>query len=159
MNRRAFISGMAGSLLAAPFAAEAQQAGKVYRIGYLFEFEMPGPTPSPLRAFEETLRELGYVEGRNLAVERRFAAFKYDRLPELAADLVRLKPDVIVTGGNLSIAALKQATTTAPIVMVWAVDPVGAGLVTSLARPSGNITGASLDFDPEFIAKQLEMLN
>ena len=133
--------------------------GKVYRIGYLFEFERPDPTPSPLRAFEETLRELGYVEGRNLAVERRFAAFKYDRLPELAADLVRLKPDVIVTGGNLSIAALKQATTTAPIVMVWAVDPVGAGLVTSLARPSGNITGASLDFDPEFIAKQLEMLN
>jgi putative ABC transport system substrate-binding protein len=159
MDRRAFISGMAGSLLAAPFAAEAQPAGKVYRIGHLFEFEMPGPTPSPLRAFEETLRELGYVEGRNLAVERRFAAFKYDRLPELAADLVQLKPDVIVTGGNLSIAALKQATTTAPIVMVWAVDPVGAGLVTSLARPGGNITGASLDFDPEFIAKQLEMLN
>ena len=159
MNRRTFLSALSGSLLAAPLAAEAQQAGKVYRIGYLFEFEMPGPTPSPLRAFEETLRELGYVEGRNLAVERRFAAFKYDRLPELAADLVQLKPDVIVTGGNLSIAALKQATTTAPIVMVWAVDPVGAGLVTSLARPGGNITGASLDFDPEFIAKQLEMLN
>jgi putative ABC transport system substrate-binding protein len=146
-------------VLLTPLAADAQQAGKVYRIGYLFEFSPPDPIPSPLRAFEETLRELGYVEGRNLAVERRFAAFQYDRLPELAADLVQLKPDVIVTAGNLSIAALKHATTTVPIVMVWAADPVGAGLVTSLARPGGNITGANLDFDPEFIAKQLAMLN
>jgi putative ABC transport system substrate-binding protein len=161
MDRRRFLLISLAGAIAAPLAAGAQQAQKVYRIGYLFEFEMrpPDPTPSPLGAFEETLRELGYVEGRNLAVERRFAAFKYDRLPDLAADLVRLKPDVIVTGGNPSIAALKQATTTAPIVVVWAVDPVGAGLVTSLARPGGNITGASLDFDPEFITKQLEMLN
>jgi putative ABC transport system substrate-binding protein len=159
MQRRTFLGVLAGGLLVAPLAAGAQQAGKVYRIGYLFEYKPPDATPSPLRAFEETLRELGYVEGRNLAVERSFAAFKYERLPELAADMVRLKPDVIVTGGNLSIAALKHATTTVPIVMVWAVDPVGARLVTSLAQPGGNITGASLDFDPEFIAKQLEMLN
>ncbi len=150
------------AILAAPLASEAQQAGRMYRISYLFEGAPPDQTspPSPqLRALEETLRELGYVEGRNLVVERRFAAFKYDRLPDFAAELVRLKPDLIVTGGNPSIAALKQATTTVPIVMTWAIDPVGAGLVTSLARPGGNITGASLSTGPEFIAKQLEILN
>jgi putative ABC transport system substrate-binding protein len=92
-------------------------------------------------------------------VERRYAAFKYDRLPDLAAELVRLKPDVIVTGGNPSIAALKQATTTVPIVMAWAIDPVGTGLVTSLTRPGGNITGSTLSTGPEFIATQLEILN
>jgi len=99
------------------------------------------------------------VEGRNLVVERRFAAFQYDRLPDLAAELVRLKPDVILTGGNPSIAAVKQATATVPVVMAWAIDPVGAGLVTSLARPGGNITGSSLSTGPEFMAKQLEILN
>jgi len=109
MDRRAFISGITGGLLAAPLGAEAQQAGKVYRIGYLLEGP-PGQTSPQGRALEETLRELGYVEGRNLVVERRFAAFQYDRLPDLAAELVRLKPDVILTGGNPSIAALKQAT-------------------------------------------------
>jgi putative ABC transport system substrate-binding protein len=99
------------------------------------------------------------VEARNLVVERRYAAFKYDRLPDLTAELVRLKPDVIVTGGNPSIAALKRATTTVPIVMAWAIDPVGAGLVTSLTRPGGNITGSTLSTGPEFIATQLEILN
>jgi len=130
----------------------------MYRIGYLFD-GLPDQASSIRGAFEESLRELGYVEGRNLVVERRYAAFKYDRLPDLAAELVRLKPDVIVTGGNPSIAALKQATTTVPIVMAWAIDPVGAGLVTSLARPGGNITGSSLSRGPEFMAKQLEILN
>jgi putative ABC transport system substrate-binding protein len=142
--------------LGAPLAAEAQQAGRMYRIGYLLEGRPDQPS---LWALEETLRDLGYVEGRNLVVERRFAAFKYDRLPDLAAELVRLKPDLIVTVGNPGIAALKQATTTVPIVMTWAIDPVGAGLVTSLARPGGNITGLSLSTGPEFIAKQLEILN
>src|SRR6266567_913896 len=157
MERRRFIKVIAGGLLAAPLASEAQQAGRMYRIGYLFEGRPPaGP---PQRALEEALRELGYVEGKNLMVERRFAAFKYDRLPDLAAELVRLKPDVIVTGGNPSIAALKQATTTVPIVMAWTIDPVGAGLVASLARPGGNITGSSLSTGPEFMAKQLEILN
>jgi putative ABC transport system substrate-binding protein len=163
VHRRAFLGSLTGGLLAAPLAARAQQAGRMYRIGYLFEGAPPDQTPSPLRsplwALEETLRELGYAEGRNLVVERRFAAFKYDRLPDLAAELVRLKPDVILTGGNPSIAALKQATTTVPIVMAWAIDPVGAGLVTSLARPGGNITGSTLSTGPEFIAKQLEILN
>ncbi len=147
-------------ILVAPLGGEAQQAGRMYRIGYLFEGP-PGQisASAPLRVLEENLRDLGYVEGRNLVVERRFAAFKYDRLPDLAAELVRLKPDVILTGGNPSIAALKQATTTVPVVMAYAVDPVGAGLVTSLARPGGNITGSSATTGPEFIAKQLEILN
>ena len=161
-DRRSFIGTLAGALLASPLASEAQQAGRIYRIGYLFEGAPPDQAspPSPqLRALEETLRELGYVEGRNLLVERRFAAFKYDRLPDLAAELVRLKPDLIVTGGNPSITALKQATTTVPIVMTWTIDPVGAGLVTSLARPGGNITGLALSTGPEFVAKQLEILN
>jgi putative tryptophan/tyrosine transport system substrate-binding protein len=111
-----------------------------------------------LKALEESLRELGYVEGRNLVVERRYAAFEYDRLPELVAELLRLKPDVIMAGGNPSIAVLKDATTTVPIVMTYSIDPVGAGLITSLARPGGNITGMSLTTGPEFIAKQLEIL-
>ncbi len=148
------------AILAAPLASEAQQAGRMYRIGYLLDGRPPDQTPSPpLRALEETLRDLGYVEGRNLVFERRFASLKYDRLPDLAAELVRLKLDVIVTGGNPAIAALKRATTTVPIVMLWADDPVGAGLVTSLARPGGNITGSSLTAGPEFSAKQLEILN
>ena len=156
MERRRFIKVIAGGLLAAPLASEAQQAGRMYRIGYLLEGRPPaGP---PQRALEEALRELGYVEGKNLMVERRFAAFKYDRLPDLAAELVRLKPDVIAAGGNLSIAALKQATTTVPIVMVWAIDPVGARLVASLARPGENITGLAVSTGPEFLAKQLEIL-
>jgi putative ABC transport system substrate-binding protein len=157
IDRRRFLLTSVAGALAAPVGAEAQ-AGKVYRIGFLFEGEAIVNSPQ-LKALEESLRDSGYVEGRNLVVERRYAAFKYDRLPELAADLVRLKPDVIVTGGTPSIAALKHATTTVPIVMAWCVDPVGAGLITSLARPGGNITGTSLSTGPEFIAKQLETLN
>ena len=157
MDRRSFLGTLAGGLLAGPLAAEAQQTGRMYRIGYLGE-----GTPENALVLEETLRELGYlgyVEGRNLVVERRFAAFKYDRLPDLAAELVRLKPDVLVTGGNPGIAALRQATATVPIVMAWASDPVGAGLVTSLARPGGNITGLTLGTGPEFVTKELQILH
>ena len=156
ISRRGFLAGSV-ALLAAPLAAEAQQTGRVYRIGYLGE-----GTPENALVLEESLRELGYlgyVEGRNLVVERRFAAFKYDRLPDLAAELVRLKPDVLVTGGNPGIAALRQATATVPIVMAWASDPVGAGLVTSLARPGGNITGLTLGTGPEFVTKELQILH
>lgn len=137
--------------------AEAPPAGRTYRIGYLGE---SGPEQAPfLRPFEESLRKLGYVEGTNLVIERRWAAFRYDRLPDLAAELVRLKPDVLAAGGTPAIAALKQATTTVPIVMTWSIDPVGAGFITSLARPGGNITGTSLSTGPEFMAKQLEILH
>ena len=131
----------------------------MYRLGYVFEGTRIVPDPPQLKALEERLRELGYVEGTNLVVERRYAAFKYERLPELVAELVRLKPDVIMAGGNPSIAALKHATNTVPVVMAFSIDPVGAGLITSLARPGGNITGMSLTTGPEFIAKQLEVLN
>jgi ABC-type uncharacterized transport system substrate-binding protein len=158
IDRRRFLLTSLASALAVPVAAGAQ-AGKVYRVGYLFESQPPDPTPGPLRAFENALRDMGYVEWRNLVVERRFAGFKWDRLPALAAELVRLKPDVILTGGSPSIGALKQATTTIPIVMAWSIDPVGAGFVTSLARPGGNITGLSLTTGPEFIVKQLEILS
>jgi putative ABC transport system substrate-binding protein len=156
MDRRAFLAG-AVALLAAPLTVEAQQTRRMYRIGYLGE----GMSENDF-VLQETLRELGYLgyaEGRNLMVERRHAAFKYDRLPDLAAELVRLKPDVLVTGGNPGIAALRQATATVPIVMAWAIDPVGAGLVTSLARPGGNITGLTLGTGPEFITKELQILN
>jgi putative ABC transport system substrate-binding protein len=157
MDRREFIGTVAGGLLTAPLAAEAQPAKKAYRMGYLSEGK---PIPSPqLKAFEESLRELGYEEGKNLVVERRYAEFNYDRLSALAADLVRLKPDVIVTGGNPTIAALKHATTAVPIVMAWSIDPVGAGVIESLARPGGNVTGTTLSTGPEFIGKQLEILN
>jgi putative ABC transport system substrate-binding protein len=147
---------LTGSLLAAPLAAEAQPAGRMYRIGYLAE----GPPPSSVLADTlRELRELGYVEGQNLVIDSRFAGFKYDRLPGLAAELVRLKPDVLMVAGNPGSAALRHATSTIPIVMAWAIDPVGSGLVTSLARPGGNMTGSTLGTGPEFIRKQLEILN
>ena len=159
MNRRDLVILLGGAALAWPLAGHAQQVGRMYRIGYLLEPARPDEVASLLRALEESLRELGYVEGRNLVVERRFAAFKYDRLPDLAAELVRLKPDLIVAGSSPGVAAaLKQATTTVPIVIVGAIDPVGTGLVTSLARPGGNITGLSISTGPEFLAKQLEIL-
>src|SRR5712692_8724028 len=161
MQRRTFMALVSSGLLAAPLAAEAQQPGKVYRLGYLSEgkpTDRASPMAAPLRALVETLHELGYVEGRNLIIDSRFAAFSYDRVPELAADLVRLKPDAIVTGGTANIAALKHATTTVPVVMTYAPDPVGDGLITSLRNPGGNITGMSATTGPEFIAKQLEIL-
>ena len=123
--------------------AEAQQTGKVPRIGFL-----DGSTASGIavlsEAFRQELTKLGWVEGKNIAIEYRFAEQKRERLPELAADLVRLKVDlIVVTGGPVALAA-KRATTTIPIVMVTAGDPVGAGLVGSLARPGGNVTGFSV---------------
>jgi putative ABC transport system substrate-binding protein len=156
MNRRRFLLTSLAGALAAPLGAEAQPAGNVWRIGHLFEQAEAQP---PLRVFAEGLRELGYVEGKNLVVESRFAAFQHDRLPALAAELVRLKPDVIVTASNPALtAALKRATPTVPIVFVGIGNPVEAGLVTSLARPGANVTGLSMGTSPEFGAKQLEIL-
>jgi putative ABC transport system substrate-binding protein len=135
MNRRAFIGTLACGLLAAPLAAEAQQAGKVAKIGVL---EFGGSTNS---AFGQQLRELGYIEGQNLILEHRFAEGRAERLPDLAAELVRLKVDVIVAGGTPPPLAAKHATSTIPIVMAAAGDPVRTGLVANLARPGGNVTG------------------
>ncbi len=141
MDRRAFISTLAGGLLATPLAVNAQQTGKVYRIGFL----SPGPGPSSsTEAFRQGLRELGYVEGRNFIIEYRWAAGKVERLPELAKELVLLKVNIIVASSTPTIEAAKRATSTIPIVMVAVADPVGSGLVDGLARPGGNVTGLSL---------------
>jgi putative ABC transport system substrate-binding protein len=158
ISRRAFLGTVAGGLLTTPLDAGAQQSGKIYRIGFL----APGSS-SDLRirrffeAFRNSLGELGYVEGKNITIESRWAAGKYDRLPGLAAELVRLKMDVLVTNAVPAIRAAKEATSTIPIVMAGVVDPVATGLVASLARPGGNITGLSV-MTPELVGKQLEML-
>jgi putative ABC transport system substrate-binding protein len=136
--------------------ATAQQTGKVSRIGFLDPSTASG-SPVLLEAFRQELRQLGWVEGKNITIEHRFAEQKSERLPELAADLVRLKVDLIVVVATPSALAAKSATTTIPIVMTNVGDPVGAGLIASLARPGGNVTGfASLS--PELNTKRLEIL-
>jgi len=135
--------------------AEAQQAGKVYRIGYLSRDSAEGHK-SLLAAFQQGLRELGYVEGQNITIEYRYAERKRHRRSALAAELVRLKVDIIVSGGGGALAA-KNATSTIPIVMTYSADPVKAGLVASLAHPGGNVTGLS-DFHGDLVAKRLELL-
>jgi putative tryptophan/tyrosine transport system substrate-binding protein len=142
------------SLLVAPLAAEAQPPGKVYRIGFL------STDPPPARGWEallDGLRERGYSEGRNLVFERRFSEGKAERFPELAAELVRLRVDLIIVMTTPAALAAKHATQTIPIVMPAAIDPVGAGLVASLAQPGGNITGLS-SVGPELSGKRLELL-
>jgi ABC-type uncharacterized transport system substrate-binding protein len=144
------------SLLLAPLVAEAQQSAKGHRIGLLIGSSESFVAPY-IGIFRQALRALGYVEGQNIAIEYRYADGKYERLPALAADLVRLKVDVIVTEGTPPSHAAKQATTTIPIVMTATGDPVVTGLVASLARPGGNLTGASFFF-PEIAAKRLQLL-
>ena len=157
MNRRTFLCGLTLGTLAAPLAAEAQ-AGKIARIGFLSPGSASDPRmPLRLGAFRQGLRELGYVEGQNIAIESRWAEGKYDRLPGLAAELVRLKVDVIVTYAPPAIQAAKQASGTIPIVMAGIGDPVATGFVATLAHPGGNITGLST-MSPELIGKQLEIL-
>jgi putative ABC transport system substrate-binding protein len=140
MDRRGFIHTLTGSLLATPLAAEAQPAGKVPRVGVLSGGSRSDPVPRGVDAVQQGLRELGYVEGQSIAIEYRWAEWKYERLPALAAELVRLKVDVIVATVAVAIQAAKHATKAIPIVMV-ANDPVAAGFVASVARPEGNITG------------------
>ena len=144
------------ALLAAPLAAEAQPAGKVYRIGFLSTTGCP-IRPEIMDPFRQGLRELGYVEGQNIIIECRGAAGAGDRLPGFAAELVRLNVDVIVAVGTASALAAKQATNTIPIVMVYVGDPVGSGLVASLARPEGNVTGLSV-LAPDMVPKALGIL-
>jgi putative ABC transport system substrate-binding protein len=155
MDRRALLAG-AAAFLAAPLAADAQAPAKVPRIGLLL-----GPTPAVgapyLEYFRQGLRELGHVEGQNIAFEYRFAEGKYERLPTLAAELVRLNVDVIVTSAGPVPRAAKQATSTIPIVLTSQIDPVAAGLVASLARPGGNVTGLTI-MGLEVVGKHLELL-
>jgi len=136
--------------------AEAQQPTKIPRIGYL-GFGSPSTIPARIEAFRRGLRELGYVEGKNIFIEWRHAEGNADRLPSLAAELVRIKVDVIVTNGPYSTRAAKKVTVTIPIVMASVGDPVGDGIVASLARPGGNITGLS-SLAPELSGKRLEIL-
>src|SRR6516162_1942640 len=156
MNRRAFIGGLGGAA-AWPVLARGQQLEKLPVIGYL----SPGsPTVGPLArhdAFQEGLRELGYVEGKNIAIADRFADGKFDHLDELASELVRLKVDVLVSVVTQASLAAKNATSTIPVVMVSVGDPVGAGLVASLARPDANVTGTSA-MTIEVIGKSLALL-
>ena len=145
MKRREFITLLGGTAASAPFAARAQQpAGRVYRVGYL----AGGSQPTQLhfiKAFEEGLRSLGYRVGKNIVIEYRFADGEVQRLPALAADMVRLGVDVIVSGNSQSTIAAMKATTTIPIVMTSSANPVSVGLIASLARPGGNVTGFSVD--------------
>jgi ABC-type uncharacterized transport system substrate-binding protein len=136
--------------------AEAQQPKRVPQIGYLGGSSLSA-IPARIEAFRQSLRELGYVEGKNIVIDWRWAEGKVDRLPALAAELVRLKVDVIVTGTPQATRSAKQATVTVPIVMAFDDDPVGSGFVASLARPGGNITGLS-SLSPELSGKQLELL-
>jgi putative ABC transport system substrate-binding protein len=154
MDRRAFIAMVGGSILAAPLTGQAQQQPKVARIGMLGAQAL-GPDVDD--AFRDGLHQFGYVEGKNISIEWRGVQASAERLPELAADLVRLKVEVIVASNNPAVAAAQKATTTIPIVMVHSTDPVHLGFVTSLARPAGNITGLTLQ-TPELAGKRLELL-
>jgi ABC-type uncharacterized transport system substrate-binding protein len=152
MDRRAFLGILA--LLAAPRAAEAQRSVMIPRVGVIGERSQTDPF---LEAFREGLRARGYVDGRGLALEYRYALGALDRIPALAAELARLPVDLLVVGGTVSAQAAKRVAPTVPIVFVTSGDPVASGLVASLSRPGGNVTGLSI-VAPEMIAKQLELL-
>jgi len=154
-SRRTFLAAFGGGILAAPLAAEAQQAGKLYRVGIL-SGGSPDKDSSGIEAFRNGLRELGWVEGRNVAIERRSAEGRTDRLTGLAAELVRLKVDVIVTAASTpATLAAKRATTTTPVVVVAVGAPLETALVDSLARPGGNVTG-STTLGGEVASKRLD---
>jgi putative tryptophan/tyrosine transport system substrate-binding protein len=156
VKRREFILALAGAAAAWPFAARAQQAGKIPRVGFM------GNSTAALEAnlvapFREGLHELGYQEGRNIVIEYRWAEGKYERFPALVAELLAVPADVIVTAGTPATLAVKKATSTVPLVMIAVGDPVGTGIVPSLARPGGNITGLS-SIAPDLEGKRLELL-
>jgi putative ABC transport system substrate-binding protein len=156
MNRRDTVLALM-AIWAAPRAGQAQQEGKIPRVGFMHPAVPQNNTSPFLEAFRQGLRELGYVEGKNIQLEVRWGEGKLERLPALAAELVRLKVDVIVAASSPSVLAAKEATRTIPIVMPFSSDPVGDGLVASLARPGGNITGLSV-MSPEVGAKRLQLL-
>jgi ABC-type uncharacterized transport system substrate-binding protein len=151
MNRRTFLFRFALGTMLAPFAAEAQQGTKVWRIGVL---QFGSPTENSTQVLRGALHDLGYVEGQNIVIEDRMAEGRLERLPDLATELVHKKVDVIVASGVAGARAAERATTTIPIVML-ATDPLGAGLISSLARPGGNITGVAT-LESELGAKRLE---
>src|SRR5215468_3328650 len=156
MKRKITVLTLCAMLLALSFPAEAQQTGKVAWIGFL-SGSSPSAVSARVEAFRQGLRDLGYVEGKNIVIEARYADGKLDRLPALAAELVHLKVDIIISAGPQVTRAAKEATGTIPIVMGFDYDPVGNGLIASLARPGENITGLST-LAPELSGKQLELL-
>jgi len=156
LGRRRFITALAGCLLAAPLAAEAQQAGKVYRIGFLSGSSAVASRPY-IEQFRLGLRELGYVEGQSIIIEYRWAEGQQDRLPQLATDLVQIAPDLIVAATAPSAMAARNATASIPLVMVNVGDPVALGFAASLARPGKNLTGLT-SFNPELAGKRLALL-
>jgi ABC-type uncharacterized transport system substrate-binding protein len=155
MRRRRFIMLLGGSAVAWPLAARAQQRAKVFRIGFLGD--SPAVYPHAIEAFRQGLRDLGYVEGRNITIEYRWAEGKPERMRELADELARLEVDVIIVPGSIYTEAAKRATSTIPIVFIGHADPVVTGHVTSLTRPGGNITGLSIMLT-EINVKLLELL-
>src|SRR5262245_10525292 len=157
MDRRAFITMVGGSILVAPLTAEAQQTGKIPRIGIL-AVGVPTTYVSRYEAFRQGLREFGYVEGQSIAIEFRYAEGKYERLYDLAAELVRLNVDAIVVASSPETDAAKRVTTSTPIVFAIHAEPVGSGHVASLARPGGNITGLAGQVGAGFAAKRLQLL-
>ncbi len=156
MKKKIKVLALCALLSALCLPVDAQQTGKIFRIGYLFNSTASG-SASLVDAFRQELSKLGWIEGKNIAIEYRFAEGKNDRLPELAAELVRLKVDLIVASAPPSVSAAKNATSAIPIVITNTVDPVGAGFVASLARPGGNVTGMS-SFAAELNTKRLEIL-
>jgi putative ABC transport system substrate-binding protein len=154
-SRRTFLATVTGSLLLARLDAAAQQAGKVYRIGFLWD--TPAIWPHALEAFRQGLRDLGWVEGQNIVFEYRWTEGHFDRLPSLAEEFVRLKVDVIVAPTSIYTGAAKRATSTIPIVFASHADPIGSGHVASLARPGTNATGLTVVMS-ETMAKSLELL-
>jgi putative tryptophan/tyrosine transport system substrate-binding protein len=157
MNRKITVFTLCAILFALCVSAEAQQPGKVPQIGILVPSGDPSTPSRQVEAFRQGLRELGYIEGKNILVEYRYAEGKQDRIPSLVAELVQLKVDVFVVTSLRAIRAAMQATKTIPIVMVTTVDPVASGLVVSLARPGGNITGLTR-LTRELTGKRLELL-
>lgn len=157
-SRRQVVLALGAGVLAAPLGAFAQTQGRVYRVGYLSASPRVAQSTRALHdVFFQSMRELGYVEGRNLAVERRYAENKYESLPELAAELVKLNPDVIVAFTTPPSLAAQKATSTIPVVAAFVADPVASGLAKSLARPGGNITGLA-DLTTDMFPKLLELL-
>ena len=156
-DRRAFLSGLALSMLAAALAAEAQPAGAARRIGYISNVQSSSLTESWWEAFVASLREQGWVEHQNIIIERRYTELRKEAALAVAEELVRLRVDVIVVSSTLTALAARQATTTVPIVLTVPADPVATGLVTSLARPGGNVTGLSF-VGTELAGKQVELL-
>src|SRR5688500_3541779 len=154
-TRRALLAGTL-ALLTAPLGAEAQQAGKVYRIGFLWD--SPAVWPHALEAFRRGLRDLGWREGKNIIVEYRWAEGRFDRLPGMVEELVRLKVDLIVAPTSIYTDAAKRATSTIPIVFVSHADPVKTGHVQGLARPGGNVTGTTIIMS-ETMVKSVELLS